>query len=378
MISRADFGLYCLTVEALHFKQRVLDLVEIYLRKQQTNPLVLSFIPILLTLSQSSAPAEKSLAEKAKAILLRRFGNAVEVPVIEDVEAAKKTLEAIHNTARRTSSKEVGKACSNVSIFMAKAFNLSQSEGAASAVTEIYRASLKDFLSRKTSKLSPTFFQAYLERQPLQAWALRDDILRYARGDAVNDFHYLSALNLLSAVAKQFSNVVKAGEKESVEAYVEDCRKVLYEALETKGSAAGSWNAPRVKEVIKACLQMARLSQVVFDTPQKLAQAWSVEDLRNIDLTLRQTERLANNGSVFTLLGQFLLLVDPQAKEAQAAKKQQKQADKKRKLSEVASTVDESVTATKKGKKAGGAVKKQSGTEDGTPKKKQKKVAKKE
>ena len=359
----------------MHFKQRVLDLVEIYLRKQPSNPLVFSFIPILLTLSQSSAPAEKSLAEKAKAILLRRFDKSAEVPVIEDVESAKKTLETIHNTARRTSSKEVGKACSNVSIFMAKAFNQSQSEGAAAAVIETYRASLKDFLSRKTSKLSPTFFQAYLERQPLQAWALRDDILRYARGDAVNDFHYLSALNLLSAVAKQFSNVVKAGEKESVEAYVADCRKVLYEALETKGSATGSWNAPRVKEVIKACLQMARFSQVVFDTPEKLAQAWSVEDLRNIDLTLRQTERLANNVSVFTLLGQFLLLVDPKAKEAQAAKKQQKQADKKRKLSEVVS-VDESVAATKKGKKAAPA-KKQSETEEGTPKKK-KKVSKKE
>ena len=352
----------------------MLDLVEIYLRKQQTNPLVLSFIPVLLALSQSSAPAEKSLAEKAKAILVRRFDKAVEVPTIVDVDAAKKILEEIHNTARRTPSKEVGKACSSVSIFMAKAFNQSQASGAGSAVAEVYKASLKDFLTRKNSKLSPSFFQDYLQRQPLHAWALREDILGYAKGDAVNDFHYLSALNLLSAVAKQFSNVVKAGEKESVESYVEECRKVLYEALETKGSATGTWNAPRVKEVIKACLQMARLSQVVFDTPEKLAAAWSVEDLRNIELTLRQTERLAGTNSVFTLLSQLLLLVDPKAKESRAAQKQQKQADRKRKLDEVVATP---AVSAKKGKKA-----KTTGVDgeksDAPPKKKKKVTTKKE
>jgi DNA polymerase phi len=332
-------------VEALHFKQRVLDLVEIYLRKQATNPLAFSFIPILLQLSQSSLPAEKSLAEKAKAILLRRFDKADEVPVITDVESAKKVLQAIHDTAKRTSSKEVGKACSNVSIFMAKAFNQCEVAGSGEAVTETYRASLKDFLTRKNSKLSPTFFQDYLQRQPVHAWALRGDILAHANGDGVNDFHHLSALTLLSAVAKQFTTLVKDGQQDSVVEFIDQCRKALYEALETKASATGTWNAPRVKEVIKACLQIARFSQTVHKTPEDLARAWAVEDLRNIDTTIRQTERFANTPSVFSLSSQLLLLVDPEAKAAQAAAKQQKQADRKRKLEQ------EDKPAAKKGKK---------------------------
>lgn len=356
LLGRASDIVFSIAVEALHFKQRVLDLVEVYLRKQSANPMVFSFIPILLQLSQSSSPAEKTLAEKAKAILLRRFDKNDDVPTIKDVQAARKTLEAVHNTARRASSKEVVKACSNVSVHITKAMNQSGQKGAASAATDVYRESLKDCMTRKSSKLPATFISDYIQRQPILGWALRGDILNYAKGDGVNDFHYLSALTLLSAVAKQFANLVKAGEKDSVASFVKDCRAALYETLETKGSATGKWNAPRLKEVIKSALQVARFSQVVYDTPETLAQAWSVEDLRNIQLTLGQTERLANTPSVFKMLTQLSLLVDPQAKAASNAKKDQKQADRKRKREQAMSGASATEPVERKISKAGKSV----------------------
>lgn len=336
------------TAEALHFKLRVLDLVEIYLRKQPTNPLIYTFIPTLLDLSQASAPTEKSIAEKAKAILSRRFDKSEAVPVLTEIENVKQILESVHKTAQR--SKEVGKACSTVSIFISKSFHQSDLPGASEAVTEIYKASLKDLMTRKNSKLSPTFIQDYISRQVAPGWTLREDVLNYAKGEEVNDFHHVTALTLLSAVAKQFSNLVKAGHKEEVALFVESCRKVLYEALETKASAEGTWNAPRVKEVIKACLQIARFSQSIYNTPAALATAWSVEDLRNLNASLKQTERLKNTPSVLTLMAQLMLLVDPEAKAASVAKKQQKQADKKRKLE---TTEDAEAAPVKKGGKKG-------------------------
>lgn len=333
--------------------------MDVFLRKQPNNPLILSFIPILLQLSQNKSPTEKSLAEKCRSVFSKRFEHADEVPVIEDVEETEKILEALHNTARKNPNPEMAKALSNASIFIAKALNQSKQEGGRDVPIKIYKASLKDYMTRSNSKLLPKFFQDYVQRQPESAWPLHDDMVAYAVSDDVNEHHHMTALQMVASMARLLGTISKTDRKAAT-GFVERARSIIYKALEEKGSATGNWSASQIKEVIKAALQIARSSQVLYPKPEELAAAWAVEDLRNIELTLKQTERLANTPSVFTMLGQLTLLVDPEAKAKVAAKKNEKQADRKRKLQDTKEAKDESIKAEEVPKKKKKTVKKSS------------------
>lgn len=318
-------------VENMHFKSRVLDLIEIYLRKQQANPLGFSFITPLIRLAQMSGGQEKSVATKAANLLLRRFEKSEVVPVETSVESVAEILEEIHDLARKGQSKDIAKLCSQCSIAVAK--SLAHAEHG-DVVTKAYRKSLEDYMTRKSSRLPPSFINDFIARQPLQAWPLRDELIRYAQGEAVNSFHQEQAFAMLAALAKHLSSLSQNVDAAEIKKFVADCQQTIYNSLEKVAAGEVSWGASRVKEVIRVALQIARHSTTVFKSSDDLAEAWNVSRLRELQQKLAETATLKSNPSVFTLLAQFSLLVDPEAKKAQVAKKQEKQDAKKRKREE--------------------------------------------
>lgn len=326
-------------VENMHFKSRVLDLIEIYLRKQAANALVFRFIPSLIRLAQMTGPEEKSVAIKSANVLTRRFEKSDTVPTVTDVAAVTEVLDEIHSMARSAPNKDIAKLCSQCSIAVAKSLAHSQHPA---PVVSAYQTSLKDYMTKKTSKLAPSLINDLLARQPLQAWALRDDLVRYAGGAAVNAFHTEEALNMLAALSKQLSALSKAVDADEINAFISDCQKVIYDNLEQVASGSLSWNASRVKEAIKTALQIARHSTTVLDSPEAVAEAWDVKRLRKVQSALEQSASVKNTPSVFTLLSQLALMVDPEAKKAQAARKQEKQQAKKRKAEDVTPVAEKS------------------------------------
>lgn len=352
-------------VENMHFKSRVLDLIEIYLRKQASNALAFRFIPPLIRLAQMTGPEEKSVATKSANVLTRRFEKSDSVPAVTDVAAVSEILDEIHRIARSAPNKEIAKLCSQCSIAVAKSLAHSQQSN---TVVAAYQTSLKDYMTKKTSKLAPSFINDLLARQPVQAWAIRGDLVRYAGGEAVNAFHIEEALNMLAALSKQLAALSKTVEADEINAFIVDCQKVIYDSLEKVADGSLSWNANRVKEAIKTALQVARHSSAVLDTPEAIAEAWDVERLRKLQASLEQAASVKNTPSVFTLLSQLALAVDPEAKKAQAARKQEKQQAKKRKADDVSEVTKPNGKAekvegetkakkVKKMKKAGGASK---------------------
>lgn len=306
------------------------------MRKQSTSPLIFDFIPVLLQLAKGTGNKEQSLASKASGILNKRFDKMVDIPVVTDVEATRELLKGIHSAAITAPTKDFARVCSHCSIAVAKAVaQATQGKTVESdPVLDTYRETLKTFMTKKTTRLPESFLAEFLQRQPEQAWLLREDLLRYAGKGSVNAYHQLSAFTLLTQMSKQLANLVKTHPVDDVAAFVRQTAFTLYEDLNLGLSSKGNWNANRIKEFIKCGIQIARYSHAVFTTPESLAQAWEVARLRAIHRQIEQTDRLKNTPSVATLIKQFAMAVDPEIKAAQQSKKQEKQAERKRKLEE--------------------------------------------
>jgi DNA polymerase phi len=278
---------------------------------------------------------DKQLGSKAGAILQGRVAGNKEVPVVEDVESAGSVLTAIHDIARGSPSREFLGLCSNCSVYVTKAIahmpsSSRQPAGAAvEIVTKTYAASLKEVMTKKNSRLHISFISDLIARQPLQAWPLRRDVLKYAGGEGVNDHQQTEAFDLMTAIGKQLTVVSQSVDASEVKDWIAGARKVLYGVLEKESSDDGSWQAPRVNKVIKTALQIARFSKAVLKTSEEVASVWESDKTAELGRKLLQTKRMQNNGSVRTLFGQFELSVSPAAQAAQQRRKDEKK-DKKR------------------------------------------------
>lgn len=191
--------------EATHFKNRVLDLIEIFLKKQPTSHLTTRLILPLVDLIVSTGPDEKQLADKATGILRSRIGKAKELPVSIEKDEAVEVLQELHSRARKAPSADVLATLSACSIFVARALH---HEGEDEPIVRAYRESLVDFVTRKASRLNTQFFQEFVRRQVVVGWALRDDLVEVA-GKAVNAYRQCQVFLLLHSLIKELPQLVR-------------------------------------------------------------------------------------------------------------------------------------------------------------------------
>ncbi|KAL6249880.1 DNA-directed DNA polymerase [Rhinocladiella similis] len=145
----------------VNFKNRVLDLIELYLRQQQQNPLTLYLIVPLLTLARTSR--SKQLADRGCSIwqhFYTRSNKASNVPFLDSgrsVDDAFRVLRSVHNEACMDSSNAHSKVASQASIFLVKVLVNAVPEKIG-IVVEIYAATQLRQLTEKKCRVSPTFF----------------------------------------------------------------------------------------------------------------------------------------------------------------------------------------------------------------------------
>ncbi|KAK5712586.1 DNA-directed DNA polymerase [Elasticomyces elasticus] len=105
----------------INFKNRVLDLLAVYVKSQYGNVIALDIILPLTALVRTTGG--KATAEKAFAVLKQYFeacSKNKSLPHPEDVGACFEVLEAIHEEMKLGGSKLHANACSRASLFMAK------------------------------------------------------------------------------------------------------------------------------------------------------------------------------------------------------------------------------------------------------------------
>ena len=179
--------------EATHFKNRVLDLVDIFMKKQSSSPLILRLISPLVELIAGTGQDERQLSDKAKGILRTRIGKAKETPSQADLEEVRVIAGNMQTRARKTASSDFLGILSQSSLYVSKILINLEDEN---SVIDMYRESLVDFVTRKNSHLNAAYFNEFFQRFPAQSWALRTDLLDLA-SKAVNGYRQSQVLQLL-------------------------------------------------------------------------------------------------------------------------------------------------------------------------------------
>jgi DNA polymerase phi len=191
--------------EATHFKNRVLDLVDTFIKKQPSSPHIIRLIPTLVDLIVGTSPDERQLSDKAKGILRSRIGKSKELPSGADIDQISTVLNDIHIYARRAHSSDLLATLSQCSIYLSRTL---LHLGAEESLLQIYRPSLKDFITRKNSALNASFFQEFIRRCPTSAWSLRGDLLDLSNR-AVNLYRQSQAYQLLELLVTQLPVIVR-------------------------------------------------------------------------------------------------------------------------------------------------------------------------
>ncbi len=190
--------------EATHYKNRVLDLLDAFVRKQPASPLILRLVLPLVEIVSSSGSDEKQLADKTKGILRARLGKAKDTPAEIDSEQAAEILREVHVRARKAVSPDLLVTLDQCSLFLVKCLLQAQAEA---PVLDAYRASLREYITRKSSRLNNNFFQDFIRRHPSVAWELRTEFLEVV-GDAVNGYRKTQVFHLLDILLQQTSSLV--------------------------------------------------------------------------------------------------------------------------------------------------------------------------
>ncbi|EME81157.1 uncharacterized protein MYCFIDRAFT_77075 [Pseudocercospora fijiensis CIRAD86] len=105
----------------VNLKNRILDLLLVFVKSQYANPIALDLLHPLVTLTRTTS--SQPTARKALDVLELLFDTAKknkETPEVDDEEDLFRVLTAIHEEARMGGSKLHARACSRSSLFLAK------------------------------------------------------------------------------------------------------------------------------------------------------------------------------------------------------------------------------------------------------------------
>ncbi|KAL0947063.1 hypothetical protein HGRIS_013204 [Hohenbuehelia grisea] len=287
--------------EATHFKNRILDLVDTFIRRHPSSPLVPRFVLPLIEVVAGTGSDEQQLSDKAKGILQTRIGKSKELPSNSDVESLTTALEEIHLRVRKGRLSHLLPTLTQCSIYLAKTL---LHANASEPVTKTYKASLSDFATRKNSGLSSAFFEDFIRRHPSQGWELRDEILLLS-AKAVNVYRRCQTLQLVHVLLSQISTIGPT--QADVETFMRSLRETLTQLLSSACDDKTLLSAPQIKELSKLVLQAVRVT--VRAAPASAEQIWDPKAWTALHTRLHASERYKNSTGILNTCMQVPRLV---------------------------------------------------------------------
>ncbi|KAG6845192.1 hypothetical protein H0H87_012749 [Tephrocybe sp. NHM501043] len=327
--------------EATHFKNRVLDLVDTFAKKQPSSHLVLRLISPLIDLISGTGLDERQLSDKAKGILRSRITKSKDIPVAVDVKSTVTIATEIHTRARKVHTSDMLATLSQCSVYLTRI--LVQCESHAPLV-QLYQESLADFLTRKNSALNSNFFQDLIRRLPAIAWPLRNDFLDLS-GRAVNAYRQGQAYQLLDTLMGQLPTMGGVNSSEVVE-FITRLQKALLEVAADACADKNTLNAAQLKEAFRLALVAAR--QVQRLDAAVMAQAVQPASWHLLAGRLASSERFKKSPGLPKMCEQIVRLAKPA--DTPEGKPNAPALKAKRKAEEHAEAED-TVVATKKTKR---------------------------
>ncbi|TFK46446.1 hypothetical protein OE88DRAFT_1667862 [Heliocybe sulcata] len=298
--------------EATHFKNRVLDLVDIMVKTNPTGPLITRLVMPLLELISGCSKDEKHLSDKAGGILRSRIGKLKEVSPQIDIAETSKLLEELHTQARRARSADILASFSQCSVYLSRVL---LQHGGEERVLAAYRESLMDYVARKTSSLNAQFFQDFIRHFPSSAWLLRNDLLEVT-GKAVNVYRQCQAYLLLQGLLTQLTDL-ESRSSELVD-FMPSLRQNLLKILSDACDNTATLSSAQVKDVLKLALTAARQTARVVQPPNSVAKIWEPRSWEDLQEKLKESQRFKSSSGLHAMCKQMVELASGPASAAKA------------------------------------------------------------
>lgn len=262
--------------EATHFKNRVLNLVDTFVKKQPSSPHIIRLISPLVDLIVGTSRDERQLSDKAKGILRSRIGKYKELPFDADTDQVVTVLTDIHTRAQRAHSSDLLGTLNQCSIYLSK---ILLHLGAENSLLQIYRPSLVDFITRKNSALNTTFFQDFIRRCPTSAWSLREDLLDLSTR-AVNSYRQYQAYQLMELIVNQLPAMVAMDNNHQTEImeFMTSLHKSLLMVTSSACEEESGLTSSQMKGLFKLGIVAIRHTQRI--NPTLCQQIWQPDSWR--------------------------------------------------------------------------------------------------
>ncbi|SPO19935.1 related to DNA polymerase V [Ustilago trichophora] len=316
--------------EAIALRFKVLELVEVFARKQPQSGLMLDLIMPLYELWIHRDEDTEQLAAKARTLLLSRISKAKTVPEEFDPTQVAELLQRMHTEARESQSNDVSNVSQAINLYLTKVALSKAGDDVKSALggklVEIYRESLLDYLMRKASRLRHEFLIDAFRRFPMLGWELRSDLLDNCRpGAATRAFRQVQVMSMLQAVLTQ---IAQRPEKAEVLGFVPEISNCFVQIVNdsTDPETTSALSSSHMKDTIKFILQAARISSRIEPTANELQTAWKVAKLQDAADKLQNSERFKASTSIHDLMKQLLKVLQPDTADVEGKKKGKKRA----------------------------------------------------
>ncbi|KAL5533021.1 POL5 [Sanghuangporus sanghuang] len=278
--------------EATYFKNRVLDLVEMYMKRQPSSRLIFRFILPLIELAATSSSDEKQLSDKAKGILRSQLSKTKDAPTIDDASKGVQLLESLHLRARKAHSQDTVSIISICSLFVAKALIRNDER----AVLRIYEESIADFFTRKASSLNPAFIVDFTRRHPHLAWSIRSCITE-ALGNSVNGYRQSQAFSILQTVLTSLPQ--PEAKKDEILAFTSEMSKSFLDALNKSCVAEKPlMNSAHMKQALRVVLSSVRFTKRFTTNSAEFEKAWNTEEWEKLSAALSSSEHFKASRSL--------------------------------------------------------------------------------
>ncbi|ODH48524.1 hypothetical protein GX48_05393 [Paracoccidioides brasiliensis] len=142
----------------LNFKTRVLDLLEIYVKKCHSRILALDLLMPLLQLSRKSKV--KQIATRARNVLreyAKQCKKTVDIPTIKSAEPVWELLKAVHQEATHSAPAGHASSCSQASLLLVKIL-VAHDKSCLPDIVDVYGDTRKKQLTSKKCHVQPSFF----------------------------------------------------------------------------------------------------------------------------------------------------------------------------------------------------------------------------
>ncbi|KAJ3350791.1 DNA-directed DNA polymerase [Entophlyctis luteolus] len=282
--------------QVLHFKLRAVDLLEIFIKKQPANPIVLNIITPSLRLIYEISDSKESqeLHTKLTGLVKTKLAHLKENPRINNVEDGVVLLKEIHDLATRAPSAAYVGLCSSMSLLVIKALmaqypaslaqiqahlpppskkkkgenaeqQVSDSKELLGPAMQVYAWSAENFMSKKKSKLHASLFLDLCNRYPalgLQLMPVFAEII--ARKTVENGFKMVQGFNIMAACLQKLPAKDNESNAEGLEKFQRAFLQALVATTCAEGEEKGKKGAleqlgvQRTKEVVKAAASVVR------------------------------------------------------------------------------------------------------------------------